>query len=393
MEKRSLKSFIKRFAVFALALACATVSFGASAYGACELCEAARLRAEQNEAEAAEKAKDPYGLGFVVEDSDRDLEVDLYHEGNIFHYLSMFGSDAYDLYFDHPASDVTAGGLKALVNENAGIPNEFKERVCEFVDAVTREYPEIDLRVLEHNLATMEISDYPPEYVQAQVNEYTAAYYSSAENKIYMSSVNGYAKHTWDYQILPHELCHAMRKASFEDDGLDVSVNSGAICANVVDEAFTSIVAGSLLGYEADELSYQPEVNIVRLMLECVDGYELADYYRQGIPYFASKLDETCGDHNYAMTVFRVMQAQHYDWQNADICRDRAAYHPLYDYLTRLYLDEHACPGMSKGEVDGMVSELVERVTYGVPVDYGYDIGEFYRFGQEYYAGKYGFDS
>ena len=257
---------------------------------------------------------------------------------------------------------------------------------------MVKEYPDVDLRVLEHNLAGIVIADCEAEEIHEECSVYAAGYYSARENAIRLSSDSGYAKYTWDYQVLTHELCHAARRASFEDGELEVSMHPDACSAEVVDEAFTSIVAGSLLGYEEDDLAYQPEVDMVRVMLECVEGYELCDYYRQSLPYFASRLDETCGDHNYAMTMFRLMQAQHDDYYDEEVDRDRSAYHPIYDYLARMYIDEHAYDGMCRGSVDRLMTELAERISYGVPDNYGIDVGELYRFGQEYYGEKNGFD-
>ena len=390
MESPARVSLVKRLVMCVLAVGCVAVSFGATAYGAYEINGQAQLRAEEKAAEEAAAAKDPYGLGFVVEDSDKDLEVETYQYGDILKYLFIFGSDYYDLYFDHPADEVTAEGLKELVARNDGIPDEFKGRVYEFIDSVTEKYPDVDLRVLEQNLATIKIVDCPPEVIHAESNAYTAAYYSERDNEIRMSTTNGYAKYTWDYQLLPHELCHAMRRMRSDDDGLDVHIHPRANSCHVVDEAFTSIIAGSLLDYEADELAYQPEVNMVRVMLECVDWYELNDYYKQSLQYFASKLDETCGDHNYAMRIFFLMQAQYDEYKSDEINRDCAAYRPIYDYLVRLYLDEHAYAGMDEEEVDDMIAELTNRVVSGVPFDYGVDFCEFSRFGRQYYAEKFG---
>ena len=122
MERAGWKGFSKRLAVIALAFGCVATSLGASAYGAHELHEKAQERA----AEAAMAAKDPYELGFYVEDSDKDLVVEAYHESSFLHYLYMFGSDSYDMYFDHAAEEVTAEGLKGLVAANDGIPAMFK---------------------------------------------------------------------------------------------------------------------------------------------------------------------------------------------------------------------------------------------------------------------------
>ena len=376
-----------------LASSAFSLFLAAALFGAAACSAAVPSGGQGSTAVDAAQIEDPYGLGFAVEDSDEDLEVETYQYGDILHYIYVFGSDYYDLCFDHAADEVTADGLKELVASNGGIPDEFKGRVCEFVDAAAAKYPDVDLRVLEHNLAGIEIADCEEGEVQETCSESTAGYYSESDNRICISSPNGYAKGTWDYQLLPHELCHAMRRARFEYEGNDVHIHPMAWDVEVVDEAFTSIVVGSLIGWPDGELAYQPEVNMVRVMLECVDGYELEDYYRQSLQRFAAKLDEACGDRNYAMTMFKLMQAQHDDYYDAEVNRDRAAYRPLYDYLARLYIDERAHEGMSPGAVDALMTELAERITLGVPEDYGYDVGEFYRFGQEYYAGKYGADS
>lgn len=373
--------------MFTAAAGCLALSLVASAYGALEIFGEAQQRAEREAAEEAERAKDPYGLGFVVEDSERDLVVKNYEYGDLLHYLYVSGSDYYDLCFDHAASEATPEKLKGIIAGNSGIPEGLKGKVCEFVDAVAEAHPSVDLRVLEHNLASLEIVECSPEEMREKAGDHTAGRYSALDNRILISSANGYEEGTWDYQLLPHELCHAMRRAVFALGELDVSINPDSPGIEVVDEAFTSIMVDDL-GYGTGGLSYQPEVNMVRVMLECVDGYEFYDYYRQSLRHFAAKLDETSGDHNYAIAVFRLMQAQYDDFNDDGIYRDLEAYRPIYDYLVRIYLDEHAAPGMSAEEVDRTIGDLAERVAYRV--SYDHDVGELYRFGREYYEERYG---
>ena len=329
-------------------------------------------------------------LGFVVEDSDEDLVIDTFREG-AGHSLYIYDADYLDEYFDYPSPSLAE--VKRTLNSNQNIPDQYKEIIEYFVERVYEVYPDSDFRPLEFNLRTLEVVEVD-EWDMSLTTLSTSAYacYVRTENRVYLPQDKVFEPGTWDWQVIIHELCHALRTVDYDGDRDDLSNKFTYTMApyehsNVIaQEALNSLFAISLLEYEERDIAYQLQSNMVDVMLDCMDNYSLADYPNHSYTYFLSKLDETNGDHNYATSIMQLMEAQRDDWNEERWDRPQETYYPLYDYICKMWVNGKATPGMDESEIDALVDELLERVMYDVPEEYHIDTEEFSRFAHEYYA-------
>ena len=329
-------------------------------------------------------------LGFVVEDSTEDLVIDSFREG-VGHALYIYDADYLDEYFDYPSPDIDE--VKRTLDANQNIPDDYKEIIGYFIDRVYAVYPETDFRPLEFNLRTLEVIEVD-EWDMSLTTLSLSAYacYVRTENRIYLPQDKEFEQGTWDWQVIIHELCHALRTVDYDGDRTDwgdkftYTMSSPELSNVIAQEALNSLFAVSLLEYEERDIAYQLQSNMVGVMLDCMDNYSLADYPNHSYSYFLSKLDETNGDHNYAASIMKLMEAQRDDWQEDRWDRPQETYYPLYDYICKMWIDKNATPGMDASEIDALVNELLERIMYDVPEEYHIDTEEFGRYAHGYFA-------
>ena len=350
---------------------------------------AAYYEAHKDEIDAQREAEF-MDLGFVVEDSDEDLVLDTFIKG-YGNSLYVYDADYLDKIFDYPSPGIEE--VKSTLESNQNIPKEYKEIIEYFIDRVYEVYPEADFRPLEFNLRTLEVVEVDKWDMGTKTLSLTAyACYVHTENRIYLPQDKVFEPGGWDWQVIIHELCHVLRTVDYDEDGnhlgnvFKYTLASPDHSNEIGQEALNSLFAISLLEYEERDFAYQLQSNMVDVMLDCMDNYSLADYPNHSYTYFLSKLDETNGDHNYAESIMKLMEAQRDDWNEDRWDRPQETYYPLYDYICKMWINKKATPGMDESEIDALVDELLERVMYDVPEDYHIDTEEFGRFAHEYYA-------
>lgn len=342
----------------------------------------------------AQKEADFMELGFSVENSSEDLIVDTYRDSFSGTSLNVYDSAYLDRYFDYPSPSIDE--VKSTLRANQNIPEEQKAIIGYFIDRVYALYPKTDFRPLDFNLRTLEVVEVD-EWGMGMATLSPSAYacYVRTENRIYLPQGKTFEPGGWDWQVIIHELSHALRTVDYDDDRDDWDgqfryVISSPEHANTIgEEALNSLFAVSLLEYEERDIAYQLQSNMVSVMLDCMDNYSLADYPNHSYSYFLSKLDEANGDHNYAESIMKLMEAQREDWEEDRWDRPQSVYYPLYDYICKMWLDKNAAPGMDASELDALVADLLERVMYDVPEEYHIDADEFTRYAQGYYAERF----
>ena len=331
----------------------------------------------------------PPELDFVVADLEEPLEVDTYEDYELLgkRYLHICDSEYLDLFFDYPS--VTAEECIAHIDGNHAIPEQYKALMRKYVNSVAAKYPEADLRPFDYNIRTLEIQECD-EFELALHTMSIDAYgcYVRTENKIYVPKGYEYKPGTWEYQVIMHELSHVARTVSRTVDKTNLDIDISIECCIIPEEALNSIFTVSLFDYEERDIAYQLQSNMFLVLTDCLEGYELSDYINHSLTYFAHMLDEQNGNTNYAMAVMKLIEEQRSDWSNDDYEREQEFYYPIYDYLTKMYVDKYAEPEMSESELKEMVDRLVDTVMYDVPEDYNIDTAEFYRFAEEYYSGS-----
>lgn len=342
-------------------------------------------RKKAAEAAAAQPTKDPNALDFVMEDSDTPLEVPTSTRADYSDMFMVYDAADYDLVF--PEKHVTAADCKAVIAKNDAIPSRFKALLGWFVDAVEQHYPEADLRPLHYNLETLEIAEGDDrDLLYASLNADAYGCYVRTENRIYVKTDYEYVPHTWEYQVILHEFGHVARMVHRDLDDYKLRIQalppeSGFV---IVDEALNSLFTVSLFDYEERDIAYQFESNLFLLLLECLDGVDAGDYLNHSIAWFARAFDQQNGDNNYAMNLFRLIDAQYEDFHSDEICRDQSVYRPIYDYVCRMYLDRYGAPDMTAQARRALVQELLDRLLYDVPEEFEIDTEEFFRFADQY---------
>ena len=154
--------------------------------------------------------------------------------------------------------------------------------------------------------------------------------------------------------------------------------------AIVIDEALNSLFTVSLFDYEEPDIAYQFQSNLFQILLECLDGVDAGDYLNHSIAWFAHAFDLENGNNNYAMNLFRLIQAQFDDYHSDETHRPQSVYYPIYDYATKMYLDQYGTANMSPEAKRALVQQMLDRLLFDVPEEYEIDTEEFFRFAESY---------
>ena len=327
----------------------------------------------------------PPALDFEVVDSDEPLVIDTYTLWEMGNHktLSIYDSAYLGMFFDYDS--VTAEETKQVVRENKAITPRFRELLLWYIDAIAAKYPEADLRILHYNLQTLEVVEVDASELAFQsVSLISYGCYKRAENKIYVNKDYEYKPGTWEYQVIIHEFGHAARTIQREIDGDTIYVQLSEDYLEIPEEALNSLFTVSLFDYEERDIAYQLPSNLFQVIVECAEDYSLGDYINHSLTYLAHKLDEQTGHNNYAMAIFRLIDAQRADYLDDSYEREQEVYYPIYDYVCALYLDRYGTADMDEAAREALAEKLVERITYDVPEDHPLDTEEFFRFARDY---------
>lgn len=327
-------------------------------------------------------------LDFEVCDRVEPLEVETYLDHSaLSNRIYVFDSDYLFLIYDH--GDVTTDMLREAIDENPGIGSDYKPYFHLFLERVTETYPNASLDTLYHNLLSLEVVPCDErDLMEVTWSLDTYGCYVRDENRIYVLSDYVYEEGTWAFQVMFHEIAHAMRssRTALEPNGF-YDASPGLLYNVIADEALNSVFAVSLFDYEERDVAYQLPSNYLQIMLECMDNYTLADYINHSQTYFYHMLDLTTGHNNYAQVIWELIEFQRTDREDDYIQIPQEEYHPIYDYLCAMYYPRNITPDMTAEEARAVADKLVERVTYDVPEDFNLDTGRFYTNLESYLAG------
>ena len=311
---------------------------------------------------------------FEVEDGDTPVEIFYYRDSDM---LCQVSDEKYlDMMFGDKA--VTPEDCRKAINDNDAISPDFKSYFIDFVDRIEAKYPDIPLQMLHRNLLTLRVEELERwDYVMKSLNPSSLGCYRIDENTIYIPKGTVYHEGEFGFQVLIHEFCHAARSCWFEDDKKYRAKfqHDGDV---LLEEAMNSVFSCSLLNYEERDIAYQVASNYLRIMLECMDNYEISDYVRHGNTWFYSKLDEVSGHTNYARVIWKLITLQRSDWEKDDIDIDQAEYYPIYDFLCELYYSKYITEDMTEDEARAVADELVDKAFFDAPDNYKTDPDRFY---------------
>lgn len=335
--------------------------------------------------QAARPTRDPNELNFVMEDSAEPLEILTSRTSTLNGQLTLYEAEDYDLFF--PQKHVSAADCKKRIQTNDQIPDRFKSLLSWFADAIEAHYPEADLRPLYYNLETLEIREVDDRgLLMASLSADSNGCYVRTENRIYVPEDYEYQPGTWAYQVIIHEFGHAARTVQRDKDHGNVLIYAlpPEVGFIVIDEALNSLFTVSLFDYEEPDIAYQFQSNLFQILLECLDGVDAGDYLNHSIAWFAHAFDLENGNNNYAMNLFRLIQAQFDDYHSEEPHRPQSVYYPIYDYVTKMYLDQYGTANMSPEAKRALVQQMLDRLLFDVPEEYEIDTEEFFRFAESY---------
>lgn len=275
--------------------------------------------------------------------------------------------------------------LQAIEN-NKSLKKVYKDYFKDFVKRINRIYPNANLSVLYKNLRTLKVIELEQrDYMMKSLAIDSLGCYRIDENIIYIPKGTKYIEGEFGFQVLIHEFCHAARTSWWEENGVNNRITEKSeLDTTLLCESLNSAFSCSLLNYYEWDIAYQVPSNYLRIMLECMDNYELTDYMNHSETYFLSKLDEFTGHTNYASVIWKLISVQRSDWERdlTDISAEE--YYPIYDYLCKMYYDKYITSNMNEAERKKVADDLVYKAFYDSPEGYKIDSEYFYKYLENY---------
>lgn len=320
-----------------------------------------------------------------VSNSNEELIVDTYLESEWLNYLYIYDMAYLDKALDY--NNVTLNDLNNAIKNNPRISNTYKNLLYEYCASLCKKYSNIELRVLYENLKTLEVVECEKgELVKKSLSIDSYGCYIRTENKIYVLKDYEYQKGTWAYQVIFHEFSHCLRTGVWDKDGkrIKVQIEGQNFNNTITAEALNSLFAVSLFDYKENDIAYQLQSNYHKVILECMDNYDLSDYVNHSLSYYAKKLDEFNEDDNYATVILELIEMQYNDYHSTSINIEQNGYYPIYDYISKMYYQKYLNPNMTYEEEVRVTNTLLSKILFDVPQDYNIDINHFYDYLNDY---------
>lgn len=307
--------------------------------------------------------------------ANNEFKVDTYLSSETFNYLYIYDMDYANMYFKYEKP--TYRDFEKLVNRNRKISKTYKKLILEYIDSLLKNQPNVETRVLYENLKTLQVVECDNRSLLGHtLSRDSYGCYVRDENKIYVLKDNEYKKGTWSYQVIYHELSHCLRTGKYKNKKQDVQFKcEGKNFYNLVTaEALNSIFTVSLFDYEEKEIAYQLQSNYFKVMIECMDNYQIGDYINHSLSYFVNKLDEFNKEKDNAAVILNLMQLQYDQYHNHGILVSTNQFYPIYDYLIKMYVKKYYKKNMSSKEIEQLINKFIEKITYDVPINYNIDV-------------------
>ena len=315
---------------------------------------------------------------------ENEVSENYYYDSD-FNCLYIYNNDYIDNVMD--VDSVSLQDFKEVIDNNSGISGIYKDLLYEYCERVVSVYPNADLRVLYKNLQTLQIEECNQnEMYEATSSVYCKGFYNTNKNKICVLEDNNYEKGSDEYQILFHELSHALRNCSFELDDVDVRIQiENNFDNDITEEALDTLFAVSLLDYEENEYGYQLQSNYYSILTECVD-YDFTNYVNKPLSDFPNKLNEYNGDEKgTAESVLELIKIQYDAHHNSDIEVDNDEFNPIIDYLCDMYFNKYITDDMSYEEARIIAENLEEKIIRNTRGNYEIDVNRIYENLDNYY--------
>lgn len=314
---------------------------------------------------------------FEVVDQKEPIEIVDYTQSINGEYLSVYDAAHLNLLYDEV--DLTAKDCIRVLQENEEIGEMYKTFFEDFIKRIEKKYPDFPYATLYQNLKTLKVEKLSGfDYVFKALSISSLGCYRRDENIIYIPEGTEYIEGEFGFQVLLHEFCHAVRGCRVDGDHAHQALFCYDVESELLEECLNSVFSCSLLSYDERDIAYQVPSNYLRIMLECMDNYEILDYMRYGDTYFYRMLDESSGYTNYSSTIWKLITLQREDWQSEKIDLPSEEYDPIYDFLCELYYKKYITSDMTEKEMIAVADELVEKAFYDAPEDYKVNKERFY---------------
>lgn len=79
------------------------------------------------------------------------------------------------------------------------------------------------------------------------------------------------------------------------------------------------------------------------------------------------------------------MNEQYEDYHDDSRENPQSVYYPIYDYISKMYLDKYVTTDMSYDEAKEVMDQMLDRLLFDVPEEYHIDRDHFYIYLNDYY--------
>lgn len=317
---------------------------------------------------------------------DGELKIDTFIESPFSQNVYIFDTQYLDSYLHNKKSDVTIDTIKKNIESNSKINDRFKKLLYTYCDYLISEYPDIDLRIFNYNLQTLEVVEGDKwDLLSASLSADSYGCYRKDENKIYVIKDYEYTPGTWEYQVIMHEFSHVLRCGWWNVDNKDIKVSfeDSDFFGATIEEAMNSIFTIKMYDKEEQDIAYQLQSNYLQLILENMDNYKLSDYVNHNISYFEKKLNEYNQNED-AVKILALIETQYKDYHDDSIEIEQKEFYPIYDYIANMVYKNNLYTGMSYDDAKNVCDYMISRMTFDVPAEYNIDIDHIYQYFNEY---------
>lgn len=277
-------------------------------------------------------------------------------------------------------TDVTLEQIRQALDSNTNISPKYKDFIYQYACDLRTLYPDCNLAVLHHNLATLIVD----EMTQAEIDKETlstnsAACYLRYENRICVAEGLDLSRESDDYIIMVHELCHAARCLQKRtEDPTDYDIDIGFYdfykMGTYAEEGIVTNISYELQGMGNKATFYPMLASYYRIICSCID-YSGEDFFNHGVNYLIDQMDAFMGDEDYAYQIIAKIDAQmalrYTPYQGVDFYD----FQPVYEYLAAMYFKKHISPDTSREEAQKIFDAFYEDISFHFEnMNRGYDI-------------------
>lgn len=364
VSKGSPRKVVVLVAVVAVVVAVAFGAVGASLWGDGTDGDASGTRTETRPIRMLGEGGLVLGDGqFTSEDGYYTIAC---NDGNTI----VYDASRLDDIFEEDAADVTLADLDAAIDANGNIPDDFAAVAHDYCAALVSHYPNLDLRVLWHNLQRLRVRYEDEDRIQEESDDREAtAYFNRFEDVIAMpTNDRDYSTTGWGRQMAYHELVHATRLyAGTAEDG-----TSTWVCflgpddqTKALHEALTSLVAIGLMDEQPASVSYRRNVNYAQAILASLEDYGLEDFLSHSSQWLTRKLDGQLGGDG-GQLLLELVQMQTDDLSDGHAEAPSSANAALYHRLCKLYCQGSISADSTYEEAEAVAEELVTVLREGL---------------------------